>query len=259
MRSTRTVLAHRVFVPNRLNSTPMRILLLSIIAAGSVFLFVNTGRTAGSALIISEYRLRGPNGANDEFVEIYNNSDSDHTVASSDGSSGYGLFASDGVMRFSIPNGTVIPARGHYLGVNTIAYSLSSYPAGNGNTATGDATFVSDIPDNSGVALFSTTNSGNVSLATRFDAVGASTVSSLYREGAGHPPLVPFSIDSSFVRRMPQLGASAGLPEDTDNNAADFIFVDTNGTSAGAGQRLGAAGPENLVSARAAGNNISNS
>jgi hypothetical protein len=35
---------------------------------------------------------------------------------------------------------------------------------------------------------------------------------------------------------------------DTNNNAADFVFVDTNGTSAGAGQRLGAPGPENLSS-----------
>jgi hypothetical protein len=37
-------------------------------------------------------------------------------------------------------------------------------------------------------------------------------------------------------------------PKDSDNNAADFIFVDTNGTNAGAGQRLGAPGPENLGS-----------
>lgn len=35
---------------------------------------------------------------------------------------------------------------------------------------------------------------------------------------------------------------------DTDNNATNFYFVDTNGTSAGAGQRLGAPGPENLSS-----------
>ena len=35
---------------------------------------------------------------------------------------------------------------------------------------------------------------------------------------------------------------------DTDDNASDFIFVDTTGNSAGAGQRLGAAGPENLTS-----------
>jgi hypothetical protein len=37
-------------------------------------------------------------------------------------------------------------------------------------------------------------------------------------------------------------------PKDTDNNIADFIFVDTNGTSAGAGQRLGGPGPQNLSS-----------
>ena len=35
---------------------------------------------------------------------------------------------------------------------------------------------------------------------------------------------------------------------DTGNNAVDFYFVDTNGTSAGAGQRLGSPGPENLAS-----------
>jgi len=37
-------------------------------------------------------------------------------------------------------------------------------------------------------------------------------------------------------------------PRDTDDNATDFIFVDTNGTSAGAGQRLGAPGPQTMSS-----------
>jgi len=37
-------------------------------------------------------------------------------------------------------------------------------------------------------------------------------------------------------------------PKDTDDNATDFLFVDTNGTPTGAGQRLGAPGPENLSS-----------
>jgi len=41
---------------------------------------------------------------------------------------------------------------------------------------------------------------------------------------------------------------SGGDVVDTNNNATDFYFVDTNGTSAGAGQRLGAPGPENLAS-----------
>jgi hypothetical protein len=236
-----------------------RVLFLVLVASASVLLFVTTGRTSSSPLIISEFRFRGPNGANDEFVEIYNNTDTDHTVAASDGSSGYALVASDGNARFVIPNGTVIPARGHYLGVNTNAYSLAAYPAGDGTTATGDATFNTDIPDNAGVALFNTSNPANLTLGNRFDAAGFSGADSLYREGAGLPPLIPFSIDHSFARRVPTLGGNAGLPEDTDINVSDFIFVDTNGTSAGAGQRLGAPGPENLSSVRDAGSNITQS
>ncbi|HEX8336491.1 MAG TPA: hypothetical protein VF621_07160, partial [Pyrinomonadaceae bacterium] len=39
-----------------------------------------------------------------------------------------------------------------------------------------------------------------------------------------------------------------GFLSDSGDNASDFVFVDTNGTNAGAGQRLGAPGPENLSS-----------
>lgn len=236
----------------------VKALFLTLVCCVSIFLFVTPGKTANSPLIISEYRLRGPSGASDEFIEIYNNTDSAHVVSASDASSGYGVFASDGVMRFFIPNGTVIPARGHYLGANSVAYSLAAYPAGNSTTAIADATWTTDIPDNAGIALFSSTNT--LTLANRLDAAGATTVANtLYREGAGLPALVAFSINYSFVRRVPILGGNAGLPEDTDNNAADFIFVDTNGTAAGAGQRLGAPGPENLGGARDAGSNIAHS
>ncbi len=211
---------------------------------------------AGS-LLISEFRVRGPNGANDEFIEIYNNSGADLTVAADDGSSGFAIAASNGVARCVIPNGTVIPARGHYLCVNSVGYSLASYPAGNGTTATGDATYTTDIPDNAGIALFQTSNPVNFTLANRLDAVGStSEANTLYKEGTGYPALTPFSIDYSFYRD--NCGKSGSIttpgactistPKDTDNNAADFIFVDTNGTSAGAGQRLGAPGPENLSS-----------
>ena len=108
------------FARNVLAPKSVKALFLILITCGSIFLFVTLGHTANSALIISEFRLRGPNGANDEFIEIYNNTDTAHVVAASDGSSGYGVFASDGVMRFFIPNGTVIPARGHYLGANSV-------------------------------------------------------------------------------------------------------------------------------------------
>lgn len=211
---------------------------------------------AGS-LIISEFRVRGPNGANDEFIEVYNDSGADHTVAAISGT-GYAIAASDGVVRCSIPNGTVIPNRGHYLCANSVGYSLASYPAGNGTTATGDATYTTDIPDNAGIALFNNnTGGGSFTLANRFDAVGStSEANTLYKEGTGYFALTPFSIDYAFARdecgksgSITTLGTcSISTPKDTDNNAADFIFVDTNGTSAGAGQRLGAPGPQNLSS-----------
>ncbi len=228
--------------------------------APAAFLFLivmSASQTVSAQLIISEFRVRGPNGANDEFIELYNNSGADHTVAAASGT-GYGVAASDGTTRCSIPNGTVIPNRGHYLCVNSVGYSLASYPAGNGTTATGDATYTTDIPDNAGIALFNNNTGGaSYSLANRFDAVGStSEANTLYKEGTGYAALTPFSIDYSFYRDTCGKGGSIttfGLcsistPKDTNNNAADFIFVDTNGTSAGAGQRLGAPGPENLSS-----------
>ena len=41
---------------------------------------------------------------------------------------------------------------------------------------------------------------------------------------------------------------TGGLPKDTNVNNDDFFFVDTTGASTPAGQRLGAPGPQNLVS-----------
>jgi len=230
-------------------------LFLLVAAAMSVNIALSANQTAQAQLIISEFRVRGPNGLNDEFIELYNNSGADHTVAG--GGTGYAVAASNGVARCVIPNGTVIPNRGHYLCVNSIGYSLASYPAGNGTTATGDATYTTDIPDNAGIAIFNTSVAANFNLANRLDAVGStSEANTLYKEGTGYPALVPFSINYSFYRD--NCGNSGSIttftpcaidtPKDTNNNAADFIFVDTNGTSAGAGQRLGAPGPENLSS-----------
>lgn len=213
-------------------------------------------------ILISEFRLRGPNGAADEFIEIYNNTDAPIAVSTTDNSSGWAIAVSDGIIRFVIPNGTIIPARGHFLGVNSIGYSLSSYPSGNDGVeptfADGDATYTTDIPDNAGIAIFRTADTANFSTSTRLDAVGSTAeANTLYKEGTGYPALTPFSIDYSFVRDTCGKSGSIttfglcptnGLPKDTDNNAVDFYFVDTNGTSAGAGQRLGAPGPQNLTS-----------
>ncbi len=253
---------------------------------------------APGQLLISEVRLRGPGGAQDEFIEIYNNNGVGLSVSPLDGSGGFAIVASDGVARCTIPAGTVIPARGHFLCANSNGYSLGSYPGGNepfptgfiptigrGNkglrksgsvgaperiwwseknpppatpTATADATYTIDIPDNAGVALFNTANPISFVTANRLDSVGFTTTPvGLFKEGTGLPTLTPFNIDYSWVRdncgkqgSIPTFGPcpSGGLPVDTGNNANDFYFVDTNGTSAGAGQRLGAPGPENLSS-----------
>src|SRR5215207_6666251 len=60
----------------------------------SLFVLVFVGDATGQ-LIISEFRVRGPNGANDEFIEIFNDTGADHTVAG--GGTGYAIAASNGV------------------------------------------------------------------------------------------------------------------------------------------------------------------
>jgi hypothetical protein len=202
--------------------------------------------TAPAAIMISEFRFRGPNGVNDEFVEIYNNTDYYLLVATVDGSQGWSLVASDGLVRFVIPNGTVIPPRSHYLAVNTLGYSLGSYPAGDDRTATADASYALDIPDGAGIALFATTLPSNFKSSFRVDAAGYETAPALYREGAGFPfygaeTFIP--LQYSFYRNL-----TSGWPQDTDDNAADFVGVDNNFYNTSQGQHLGAPGPENLSS-----------
>jgi len=212
--------------------------------------YLGDAGTSGGTLVISEFRLRGPGtalGANaqtDEFVELYNNNDVPFTVNAADGSTGYALVASDGVARFIIPNGTVIPARGHYLGINSTGYSLGAYPAGNGTGATGDSVYTLDVPDNAGLALFSTANPLNFALTTRLDAAGSTAeTNTLYREGPGYAPVNTSVAEHSFTHDL-----RTGTPRDTDDNATDLALVSADGNTLGAGGRLGAPGPENLTS-----------
>jgi hypothetical protein len=115
-------------------------------------------------------RTSGPGGAGDDFVEVYNNTDTPLTIAASDASGGYGLFkmgatcGATPVLIGTIPNGIVIPARGHYLFVGS-AYSLAAYAAG-------DQTLSSDIESDRNVAIFNTAAVANLSSVTRLDAVG---------------------------------------------------------------------------------------
>jgi len=187
--------------------------------------------------IISEFRTFGPTGSCDEFIEIYNPSSNIFTVQSLEtGLTGFAVAVSSGTtVQFTIPNGTNIPARGHYLAINRGCgggegdpyhfFSGGGYPAGNGTIGLGDNELFDDIPTNAGIAIFNTSNQANFSLATRLDAVGPSTLpaDSLYKEGTGYPPINANTNNYSIYRDL-----RSGLPKDTQDNDADFDAVNTS-------------------------------
>ncbi|MCA1613072.1 MAG: right-handed parallel beta-helix repeat-containing protein, partial [Acidobacteria bacterium] len=229
-------------------SNPTNAVISDGTATGTI---TESAQTAG-LVIISELRLSGPLGPNDEFVELYNNTNSPITVTSTDGSSGWGLYKSGAscdatpLLVAAIPNGTVIPARGHYLLVGT-SYSLANY--GGTGAASGDQPFLLPIADDSNLGLFSTSNVQNLASGSRLDAVGflpAGTPGNncdLLSEGSPLQPAGGSTSEYSFVRNL-----AAGTPRDRADNATDFNVVSTTPTVAvgsNAAPTLGAPGPEN--------------
>ena len=214
--------------------------------------------TTGS-LIINEFRLRGPQGVRDEFVELYNPSDTPLRVTTTDNSDGWALAYSTTAGVVSgvavIPNGTFIPARGRVLiaddpdstgaaGLPTVVYGLSGYPNTPVRASDSDIGWAFDLADNGGLALFKSSTVANFTAPNRMDSVGfASTPVGLFKEGTGIPDVAVAGVQQTFFRN-----SASGTPKDTDNNVADFIFADPAGTLTAAGQRLGAPGPENLDS-----------
>ncbi|HEX8423396.1 MAG TPA: lamin tail domain-containing protein, partial [Pyrinomonadaceae bacterium] len=176
-------------------------------------------------VIISEFRFRGTNGATDEFIELYNQTDQARDIT------GWSL-VSGGTIVHTVSSGS-IPARSHYL-VTGASYSLP---------AASDGALSGDMPDNAAVALF--TNAPTFTSGSRIDAVGFSTASALYIEGGGLSPASGITTDSehSFVRKL-----TTGTPQDTDNNSADFVLVATNPLVVGNNAVLGAPGAENRTS-----------
>ena len=235
----------------------------AIIVDGEATGTIKQGNAAGT-FIISELRTSGPGGAGDDFVEVYNNSDTPLTIAASDASAGYGLFKMGAdcnatpVLIGVIPNGTVIPARGHFLFVGS-AYSLGNY--GGTGAAAGNLTLSEDIESDRNVAIFTTSSVAGLSSVTRLDAVGFGSNTGgncdLLREGNTLTPLSGSVLEHSYFRDECGKKGNPAIfgvcPSfaviDTNNSANDFIFADTAASSTPAGQRLGAPGPQNIASA----------
>ncbi|HEV2802033.1 MAG TPA: lamin tail domain-containing protein [Pyrinomonadaceae bacterium] len=209
------------------------------IATGTI-----TAANPAGTVLISEVRTSGPMGANDEFVELYNNTDATIDI------SGWALVKSGAdctaapVVVAVVPASRTIPARGHYL-IAGSAYSL-------GSQATPDQTLLvtDDIEDDRSLALFNTATPANFTSATRRDAVGfglnTSNNCTLLYEASTLPAALGSTSQYSFARNL-----ISGLPKDTNNGNADFIIVSTTPASVvgnNATPVLGAPGPEATTS-----------
>ncbi|MDL1893900.1 lamin tail domain-containing protein, partial [Sphingobacteriales bacterium CHB3] len=154
-------------------------------------------------IFISEFRTRGPGGADDEFVEIYN-------------ASGVSVTLNNWVLRRSTSCGGVA-AGGPLVTINTTLVPGQYYLVGKSPEYTGatplDLSYSSTgVADDGGIALIN--NAGII-----IDQVGMCNTTA-YREGT-QLSAMSGNANQSYERKD---GGSAGSCKDTDNNATDFIF-----------------------------------
>jgi len=179
-------------------------LLISLLAGISAPAFVNAApKSAASAgdVVISEFRFLGPEGGNDEFIELYNPKNSSITIDDLKiwGSNNAGSTSS----RTITPSGSLtLQAGQRYLLVNSSASA--------GLLAIKDATFSTGTTEDGGIAVMDGT--------TILDQVGLST-GSAYKEGTTLAPLSG-TANQSYERK--DIGCT-----DSDNNSADFIWNQT--------------------------------
>jgi hypothetical protein len=166
-----------------------------------------------TTVVISEFRTRGPNGGNDEFVELFNLSAAPVNIG------GWRLNASNNAgttgTRATITAGTLLNPGCRYLLTNSGASGYSG-------TVTGNQTYTTGITDDGGVALLD----GTLAIV---DAVGMSA-GSAYREGT---VLAPTTINQNQSQERRPAGQNS---QDGDNNAADFLL------------NAGSSNPQNLAS-----------
>src|SRR3954449_4205904 len=95
------------------------VVILAIFAFMLFLSFSSRVQAISSNVVISEFRVRGPNGAADEFVELYNLSSGAVDI------SGWKISGSNNTagvsVRATVGAGVSIPSHGHYLITNSSA------------------------------------------------------------------------------------------------------------------------------------------
>lgn len=162
-------------------------------------------RAISPNVVISEFRVRGPNGGNDEFVELYNKSAAAVNIGGwlIKGSNNAGTVST----RVTIAAGKILNPGCHYLVVNTATGGYSG-------AVSGDQTYGTGVTDDGGIGLFNAS-------AIIVDQVGMSA-GSAYKEGTPLASLGGSNVNHGYERKP---GGSAGSGTDTDNNASDFQLV----------------------------------
>lgn len=185
-------------------------LLAVITALGLIALYPmqdTVSAQSGTGMVISEFRFRGPSGANDEFIELFNAGTAPVNIG------GWQIRSSNNVLppsfftRAVIPANTVINPGCYFL----VANSLST---GYSGTVPPNLTYNVGIADDGGVALTTSSTS------TIVDQVGQGTVAAAYGEGQ-RLPMLNTNVNRGLERR--QVGAAVHV--DTNNNFNDFAEV----------------------------------
>lgn len=165
--------------------------------------------TAPTHVVISEFRSRGPNGVDDEFVELYNPTGASVNIggwmvkkSASCGSINPPAPTPASLTLFTVLSGTILTPGQHYLAISSSHSSISG----------GDQTFTPALADDGGLALI---NTGSAII----DQAGMCPLTQ-YREGTILAPLVGTS-NQSYERRP---GGSTAC-YDTDNNTVDFQLI----------------------------------
>jgi uncharacterized repeat protein (TIGR01451 family) len=197
------------------------------------------GPLAAHDVLISEFRLSGPGGDSDEYIELYCNRDTSCDIG---GASIRSFDPNVGDFSITFPFQTVIPARQYLLMADTTQYSLPGYATPDFDVH--DPMIPDFFIDNEGIQLI-----GNDEPIV-IDSVGfiGGGNDSAYIEGTGLQRATgPRPAEQyAYVRRR-----EAGPLVDTDNNAADFVLVSVTGTAhpgITAPPVLGAPGPQSLSS-----------
>ncbi|HNE06582.1 MAG TPA: lamin tail domain-containing protein, partial [Anaerolineales bacterium] len=153
-------------------------------------------------VFISEFRVRGPNGADDEFVEIFN------ATGGSISLNGWKLRKSSGcgsTLADLTTIGAINIAPGQY-------YLIAKSGSYSGSTTADLLYTTTGISDDGGIALVDATNK-------IIDQVGL-CADTTYKEGTTISSMSG-TANQSYERKS---GNSAGSCFDTDNNSTDFIF-----------------------------------